>query len=350
MASDLQSVAKLLTASLDPGQHKQAETALRQAEKEPGYSLVLLQIVSLESYPVTTRLASSLYFKNFIRRNWTDEEGNYKLPEDEVVAIKRELIGLMTSVPPAIQTQLGEAISVIADSDFWERWDTLVNDLVARLSPNNPVVNNGVLQVAHSIFKRWRPLFRSDELYTEINHVLSKFSMPFLTLLVDTDKAIAENENNPEKLRQYFQTLNLILKLFFDLSCQDLPPVFEENFGSFAVYFHKYLTYNQPVLQTSDDSESGILEYVKSGILESLILFTQTYNEVIRPFLGQFMSSTWNLVTTLSLDPKYDILVSRALKFLNAVLRIPEHAEAFGNKQFHVFVSHRLTGRTRTKN
>ena len=52
---------------------------------------------------------------------------HYKLPENEVIAIKRELIGLMISVPPNIQYQLGDAIGVIADSDFWERWDTLVD-------------------------------------------------------------------------------------------------------------------------------------------------------------------------------------------------------------------------------
>lgn len=33
----------------------------------------------------------------------------------------------MVSVPPSLQAQLGEAISLIADSDFWERWDTLVD-------------------------------------------------------------------------------------------------------------------------------------------------------------------------------------------------------------------------------
>lgn len=32
----------------------------------------------------------------------------------------------MIAVPPGIQTQLGEAVSIIADSDFWKRWDTLV--------------------------------------------------------------------------------------------------------------------------------------------------------------------------------------------------------------------------------
>jgi exportin-2 (importin alpha re-exporter) len=43
------------------------------------------------------------------------------------VTIKKELIGLMISVPASIQSQLGETISVIADSDFWTRWDTLVD-------------------------------------------------------------------------------------------------------------------------------------------------------------------------------------------------------------------------------
>ena len=56
-------------------------------------------------------------------------------------------------------------------------------DLVSRLTADNPATNNGVLQVAHSIFKRWRPLYRSDPLFTEINHVLGKFGAPFLRII-----------------------------------------------------------------------------------------------------------------------------------------------------------------------
>lgn len=55
-----------------------------------------------------------------------NEDGEHKLPPDEVATIKRELVGLMIMSPRNIQTQLGEAISVIADSDFWTRWDTLI--------------------------------------------------------------------------------------------------------------------------------------------------------------------------------------------------------------------------------
>lgn len=58
-----------------------------------------------------------------------------------------------------------------------------LQDLVSRLTPGNAKVNIGVLEVAHSIFKRWRPLFASDDLYTEINHVLSKFGQAFVHLL-----------------------------------------------------------------------------------------------------------------------------------------------------------------------
>lgn len=122
-----------------------AEIALKTEEKKPEFSLLLLNIVASGSLPLNTRLSGALCFKNFIKFNWVvsswapilaaeyseeffqDEEGTYKLAENEVMTIKKELIGLMISVPPSIQAQLGETISVIADSDFWTRWDTLVD-------------------------------------------------------------------------------------------------------------------------------------------------------------------------------------------------------------------------------
>ncbi|KAJ5563990.1 Importin alpha re-exporter [Penicillium frequentans] len=197
-----EALGALLEASLDPRRNKEAENALRQEEQKPGFSLQLLQITASDSQSNNLRLASALCFKNFIKRSWTNEDGEYKLPLDEVSTIKRELITLMISVPPSIRTQLGEAVSVIADSDFWERWDTLVDDLVSKLSPSNPAVNIGVLQVAHSIFKRWRPLFQSNELYIEINHVLNKFGNPFLALIEGLDSYLEQNKNNKENLTQ----------------------------------------------------------------------------------------------------------------------------------------------------
>jgi exportin-2 (importin alpha re-exporter) len=352
MAVDIQGVANLLQASLDSAQNRQgkcvhghmsynttrlthyaAEQSLKQEETKPGFSLALLQIVASDTFPQNARLASALFFKNFIRRNWTDEDGNHTLPQNEVATIKSELIGLMVQVPPSIQAQLGDAISVIADSDFWQRWDTLVDDLVARLTPDNATVNNGVLQVAHSIFRRWEPLYRSDDLYTEINHVLTKFATPFLQLWQSTDAITTQNEGNAEALKAHAATLDLILKLMYDLSTHDMPPQFEENLPAIAGLLHKYLTYDNPALHTADDDEAGPLEEIRTGVFRVLVLYTKKYEEDFRAQLSQFIGTSWNLLTGLGAEAKYDHVVSRALEFLTTVVSNQQYAQQFNSAE-----------------
>jgi exportin-2 (importin alpha re-exporter) len=330
MAS-LDTLAQLLDASLDPRTNKESELKIRAEEKQPGFALKLLQITATDAFSYNTRLASALFFKNFIKRNWTDVEGNYKLAPQDVTSIKTEIIGLMTNVPAGIQTQLGEAISVIADSDFWERWETLVDDLVSRLKPDDLTVNIGVLQVAHSIFGRWRPLFRSDELYTEINHVLSKFAAPFLSVWQSLDAYIEAHSNDKANLTKAFTELDLILMIFYDLSCHDLSPVFEDNLSGIGSILLKYLTYDNSLLQTDDESETGPLENVKANVFEVLTLFTTKYYEDFSAQISGFVSSSWTLLTTTSADSKNDILVSKALLFLTSVCRINSQAQVFSD-------------------
>ncbi|KAF7545040.1 hypothetical protein G7046_g9652 [Stylonectria norvegica] len=332
MAADIGHISQLLDATLDPAQHKQAEKALKQEATKPQYSLSLLNIVNSDSLPRKTRLAAALAFKNFIRTNYVDEDGKYKIPEDEVQIIKERLIGLMISCPSNIQTQLGEAISVIADSDFWRRWDTLTTDLVSRFSATEPKINVGVLEVAHSIFQRWRPLFRTDELYMEINHVIETFGQPFLQLLDTTDQKITENANNQVALRGWFETLDLQLKIMYDMSCHDLPPIFEENLSSISGLLHKYLEYANPLLATDDD-ETSIIDTVKANICELLELYTVKFDEDFSKYCQPFIEKAWNLLSTTGTETKYDIIVSKALHFLTAVASTKEHSGIFNSEE-----------------
>lgn len=64
------------------------------------------------------------------------------------------------------------------------------------------------------------------------------------------DGLIAANQTNKEPLKVLFDTLQLILKLYVDLNCQDIPEFFEDNMNSFMEIFHRYLTYNNPLLVT----------------------------------------------------------------------------------------------------
>ena len=128
---------------------------------------------------------------------------------------------------------------------------------------------------------------------------------------------------------QGFMQMNIMIKLLFDLSCHDLPPVFEDNISAIASLLHKYLTYDNPLLYTDDESDPGQLEFVRAGIFEVLALYSQKYMDVFQPHVGQFVESSWSLLTTIGPETKYDILVSKALQFLTSISSMPEHASAF---------------------
>ena len=58
----------------------------------------------------------------------------------------------------------------------------LIQDIIGRFNPTDLVTTNAMLQIAHSVFKRWRPKFRTDELFSEIKYVLELFCKPYLAL------------------------------------------------------------------------------------------------------------------------------------------------------------------------
>lgn len=122
------------------------------------------------------------------------------------------------------------------------------------------------------------------------------------------------------------------MKLFYDLSCQDLPPAFEDNLEGLTVLLEKYLKYDNPLLHTDDESEVGPLERVKAEIFEVLSLYVQKYEDAFGPYVGQFIGSSWNLLITVSSDIKYDILASRALNFLSSVCAKAQHAQTFNDE------------------
>lgn len=97
--------------------------------------------------------------------------------------------------------------------------------------------------------------------------------------------------------------------------------------------FHKYLTYDNPLLVTDDEAESGPSEFVKAGICEALTLYMQKYEDVFGDLCQPFITSAWNLLTSIGPESKYDILVSKTLHFLTAVAGIDKHAQNFNNEE-----------------
>ncbi|KAK2702962.1 hypothetical protein QYM36_018487, partial [Artemia franciscana] len=48
-------------------------------------------------------------------------------------------------------------------------------------------------------------------------------------------------------------------------------------------------------------------------------MFASKYDEDLQPYLGEFVTSVWNLLTTIRKAPKFDLLISSAINFLSCV-------------------------------
>ncbi|KAI9492718.1 Cse1-domain-containing protein [Zychaea mexicana] len=136
-----------------------------------------------------------------------------------------------------------------------------------------------------------------------------------------TDKLIKDNVANAEALKPLSQSLILLIKIFYDLNCQDLPEFFEDNMDKFMEFFQYYLVYNNQYLQIDDDEEAGPLERIKTGICEILELYTQKYEEDFRHMDG-FFSITVQLLMSLGQEAKYDTLVCKALSLLTCMVKL----------------------------
>lgn len=334
--NSLESIPIYLDQSILPQYAKQAEHQLKSIENQPGFSINLLHIIDSTNLSSSTRLAGALFFKNLIKRKWINEDGQYLLPINDINQIKLEILDIMIKLPNQLQIQIGESISIIAESDFPHNWNNLIDELINKLSFEDFVLNKGILLVAHSIFKKWRPLFRSDELFLEIKMVLDKFCQPFLTLLNKVDELITQSLNNNDKasLQIYFENLLLLTQIYYDLNCQDIPEFFEDNLINGMTIIHKYLQLTSPLLTDPDsDDEIDILIKVKTSILELILLYISRYAEEFEPLIDNFITTVWSLINDfVTKQQKFDLFIVKALSFLTSITKISKYQSYFDNE------------------
>uniref|UniRef100_A0A8C5XN78 Exportin-2 n=1 Tax=Microcebus murinus TaxID=30608 RepID=A0A8C5XN78_MICMU len=329
--ANLQTLTEYLKKTLDPDPaiRRPAEKFLESVEGNQNYPLLLLTLLE-KSQDNVIKVCASVTFKNYIKRNWriVEDEPN-KICEADRVAIKANIVHLMLSSPEQIQKQLSDAISIIGREDFPQKWPDLLTEMVNRFQSGDFHVINGVLRTAHSLFKRYRHEFKSNELWTEIKLVLDAFALPLTNLFKATIELCSTHANDASALRILFSSLILISKLFYSLNFQDLPEFFEDNMETWMDNFHTLLTLDNKLLQTDDEEEAGLLELLKSQICDNAALYAQKYDEEFQRYLPRFVTAIWNLLVTTGQEVKYDLLVSNAIQFLASVCERPHYKNLF---------------------
>uniref|UniRef100_A0A8C7VY98 Exportin-2 n=1 Tax=Oncorhynchus mykiss TaxID=8022 RepID=A0A8C7VY98_ONCMY len=262
---NLQTLTEFMRKTLDPDQsvRRPAEKFLESVEGNQNYPILLLTLLE-KSQDNVIRVCAAVTFKNYIKRNWRiiEDEPN-KISDPDRTTIKANIVHLMLSSPEQIQKQLSDAISIIGREDFPMKWPDLLTEMVTRFQSGDFHIINGVLRTAHSLFKRYRHEFKSNELWLEIKLVLDTFASP-LTELFKVDLNYSDMGSHC-LLFMYiilFSSLTLISKLFYSLNFQDLPEFFEDNMETWMSNFHNLLTLDNKLLQT--DLVSNAIQFLAS--------------------------------------------------------------------------------------
>ncbi|KAJ9111753.1 hypothetical protein QFC22_006412 [Naganishia vaughanmartiniae] len=354
---NLSMLSDLLTQSLSPRPEIRhpAEKNLNATELQPGFLLLVLALVKDDRAALEIRQAAGVYFKNVVRKRWSEET---EITQFDRTAVKSQLVPIMVSLstpggPAAkLQSQIGEAVAEIASVDFPEQWPNLLDDMVNSLSPDNFTINNGVLTTAHSIFKQYAIISSSRQsiyqLFSTIVVVLGKFCDPYFALFQRVDQLLF-NSSTPlpagTSLQELAQTLLLLLELFHDFTCQDLPQFFEDNLNMFMGDVNKagagsatgeefgligkYLRWERPeLLGDEDDDVPGPIQKVRATICEIAQLFALKYSDDF-PQLGLFVSGVWQMLGTVGMGTRDDQLVSKSLGFLSVVVKMGSHRSLF---------------------
>uniref|UniRef100_A0A665VQH4 Exportin-2 n=1 Tax=Echeneis naucrates TaxID=173247 RepID=A0A665VQH4_ECHNA len=262
--ANLQTLTEFLRKTLDPDPtvRRPAEKFLESVEGNQNYPLLLLTLLE-KSQDNVIRVCAAVTFKNYIKRNWrlVEDEPN-KISDADRTAIKANIVNLMLSSPEQIQKQLSDAISIIGREDFPQKWPDLLTEMVTRFRSGDFHIINGVLRTAHSLFKRYRHEFKSNELWSEIKLVLDTFALPLTELFKATIELCQTHATDVNALKVLFSSLTLISKLFYSLNFQDLPEFFEDNMETWMTNFHGLLTLDNKLLQT--DLVSNAIQFLAS--------------------------------------------------------------------------------------
>jgi exportin-2 (importin alpha re-exporter) len=329
-ASDetLQTLAVILaqTNSPEDAKRKAAEKYLHDVERQPGYSILLLRLLTVQGLDPTVQQIASIIFKNFVKTYWKNTEEDVVINQNDRQQIKQVIVDLMLNVPHAVQKQLSEALSIISSMDFPDKWRDLLPSLVKKLDTQDFKVINGVLETAHSIFRRFEYQFKSDAVLAELKYILDHFQEPLLKLFQVTSQLVQTHINNAGNLKVLFSSLLIMLKIFHSLCFVELPEYFEDHLDQWMSEFHKYLIFesNFPELVSDNEEDPGFLQQVQSAICENLKLFIGKYEEEFVKYLPTFVEDVWKLLIKVGPQPKNDDLVTSAIAFLASVAQAPE--------------------------
>ena len=117
-------------------------------------------------------------------------------------------------------------------------------------------------------------------------------------------------------------TLEVALKVFYNLNYQDLHPKFEDNLVNWMEILKLVMGINHSNEHTF---------HCKGAALQAILLYSNKYKEDVRGMIEGFCSEIWALCSQAQDDSEYDEVVLNCLKFFKSLMMWPDMKGFFEN-------------------
>mmetsp|Transcript_55561 Transcript_55561/g.157796 ORF Transcript_55561/g.157796 Transcript_55561/m.157796 type:complete len:967 (-) Transcript_55561:328-3228(-) len=295
-----------------------AEQQLRAAEIKPGFGLILLDVLRDAGVAAAARQAGAIYFKNYIRRQWSVEAVGSGISASDRQAIKQHLLTLMLQAPTQVQVQLAAGLEEVSLVDYPEEWQSLLPEMVQHLKTSQDMsVLRGTMQTANTVFLKYRRQGRSETVLKEIKYTVLGFQETHLAVFKAACQRTLGGGLPADQLQTHFELLNATISAFYSLNVVDLPEFFEDHSQEYFQGFLELLKFHNDAVAGKGDQQ-GLLEEVKGTICESFALYTDKYQEEFSQFLLPCVNVVWTLLVALDQQEKNDQLVAKGIRFLSS--------------------------------
>mmetsp|Transcript_36591 Transcript_36591/g.59153 ORF Transcript_36591/g.59153 Transcript_36591/m.59153 type:complete len:1025 (+) Transcript_36591:45-3119(+) len=203
------------TLSNSESERHAAEELLRQLEGSPGYIQCVLGVITTENVDATVRQAGSIYFKNFIFRDWVPKENNQrnKFSDEEKAIVRDNIVEALIFAHPQTRMHIAQALRNIAQHDFPEQWPNLLQQIFNNLSSNTPVRLYGSLLALRVLAKQYE--FKKQDIRGPLEKMVESTFPVLLQLFTYLLQIVSIESVDMQKI---------ICKIFWSSTQLALPP------------------------------------------------------------------------------------------------------------------------------
>ncbi|KAK8793410.1 hypothetical protein WA158_004769 [Blastocystis sp. Blastoise] len=323
--------------AIDKKIRDEAEHALEDSQETEGFTIMLLNILGIETVSKQIRYQIAIYFKNCVKKFWKQSNDHYTIPESEKLQIRNSIINAVVSSDDYISKLLSDSISIIAEEDFPQRWESVYSQLLEKVDSGNIISLRRILECANNIIRHYSGKAEVDENLYPVRLCLDQFGIH----LFDIWKAlnsIIDDTRDPSMLGILLDCLSYIASIYSSLCWFDLPDIFEDQLEEWMNEFIKYLSRDFDIIESG--YEEGPVERLKASIIEIMSTIESRNNLLFLPYAKTITEKVWNILSDAKYkeEDRYNTIYKNGLTYLASMSKLPSNQSLFTGESLQIII------------